>query len=186
MKMKSVTHQIHSDNTPVVYADGTKVYDKLAETYIRHDSGLFILAPSGTGKTYFVNHQKQHDWIDGDLLWVVTGADYSSDEWDESLEDIMEINGRSDIITHQAMKQGFWILGSSNLFLQPNAIVIPDWETHLGYISNRESTAYDGGATSDDLVGLKSHIDWIKSTWEEKVPFFKSIEEAVEFLTKST
>ena len=184
MRMKSIPHQINSGKTPVIFSDGTKVYDKLSETYVKHDSGLFILAPSGTGKTYFVNHQKQYDWVDGDLLWVVTGADYSNDEWDESLEDIMEINGRSDIITQQAMKQGFWILGSSNLFLQPNAIVIPDWDTHLSYISNRESTTYDGGATSDDLDGLKSHIAWITSSWEGKVPFYKSIEEAVESLTK--
>ncbi len=125
--MKEVEHSIQSGETPVVFADGSAVYSKLAKTYRTHSKGLFILAPSGSGKSYFVNHQAVKNWIDGDLLWVVTGADYSNDTWDESLEQIMEINARSDIITEQAKKQGFWVIGSSNLFLQPDAIVIPDW-----------------------------------------------------------
>lgn len=183
--MKSVPHTIDSAAIPVVFADGTAVYDELAQTYTRHSKGLFILAPSGTGKTYFVKGQTKKHWIDGDLLWVVTGADYSSDEWDDSFDDILEINGRSDVITHQAKKQGFWVLGSSNLFLQPDAVVIPDWDTHLGYITARQDGVYDGGATTDDLDGLKSHVAWIKATWEGKVPFFTSIEDAVAYVTES-
>ncbi|MFZ3010085.1 MAG: hypothetical protein WA030_03655 [Candidatus Microsaccharimonas sp.] len=175
-------HSIDAGSVPVVFADGTAIYDDLAKTYTRHAEGLFILAPSGTGKSYYVNAQSEKAWIDGDVLWVVTGADYSQDEWDESLEDIMEINGRSDVITQQAKKQGFWVLGSSNLFLQPDAIVIPEWDTHLSYISKRQSKDYDGGATTDDLEGLKSHINWITQKWKGTVPFFASIEDAVAHL----
>jgi len=176
-------HAIDSGSIPVVFADGKNVYDALSQTYKKHSQGLFILAPSGSGKTYFVTHQTEKDWIDGDLLWVVTGADYSSDEWDDSLEDIMEINARSDVVTHQAKKQGFWIVGSSNLFLQPDAIVIPDWETHIKYIHARQNTNYDGGATSDDIEGLKAHINWITKTWKGTVPFYTSIDAAAEALT---
>lgn len=180
--MKVLPHTIYSGSIPVIFADGTEAYDSLAQTYTQHDSGRFILAPSGSGKSYFVNNQAAKNWVDGDHLWVTTGADYSNDEWNESFEDIMEINARSDVITHQAKKQGFWVIGSSNLFLQPDAIVIPEWETHLKYISSRETGNYDGGATTDDLDGLKAHIQWIKETWTNKVPFFNSIEDAVKFL----
>jgi len=180
--MKEVEHSINSGKTPVVFADGSAVYGKLSKTYRTHSKGLFILAPSGSGKSYFVNRQVVKNWIDGDLLWVVTGADYSNDTWDESLEQIMEINARSDIITEQAKKQGFWVIGSSNLFLQPDAIVIPDWDTHLRYVTSRETHGYDGGATTADLDGLKAHIEWINKTWKDKVPFFDSVENAIEYL----
>ena len=183
--MKSMPYNMNSSSVPVVFANGTAIYDDLAKTYTRHTKGLFILAPSGTGKSYYVNKQSEKAWIDGDLLWVVTGADYSQDEWVESLEDIMEINGRSDVITQQAKKQGFWVLGSSNLFLQPDAIVIPDWGTHLTYISKRQSNTYDGGATTKDLEGLNSHINWITQKWKGTVPFFTSIEDAVAHVTES-
>lgn len=183
--MKSLDHPIDSSLIPVIFADGKKIYNSLAKTYVKHSNGLFILAPSGSGKTYYVKSQEDMDWIDGDLLWVITGADYSNDEWDNEIEDIMEINARCDIITHQAKKQGFWIIGSSNLFLQPDAIVIPDWETHIKYIKNRQDAQYDGGATTSDIEGLKDHINWISKTWKNKVPFFNSIEKAVEFLSKN-
>lgn len=39
-------------STPVIFADGTAFYNNLAKGYIRHDRGLFILAPSGSGKTF--------------------------------------------------------------------------------------------------------------------------------------
>lgn len=39
-------------DTPVIFSDGTEVYERLGREYIRHKRGLFILAPSGTGKTY--------------------------------------------------------------------------------------------------------------------------------------
>ena len=182
--MKIPIQKIDSSTTPVIFADGTSLYNELSQTYIRHNSGLFILAPSGTGKTHFVEHQKQKHWIDGDLLWTMTGADYTNNEWDNNLDDIFEVNGRSDIITHQAKKLGFWIMGSSNLFIKPDAIVIPEWQTHLKYLRKRQSGFYDGGATTEDLEGLKTHIDWITQTWKGTSPFFTSIEDAVDHLSK--
>lgn len=180
--MKSQHHPINTASTPVVFTDGSAVYAKLAQTYSQHNHGRFILAPSGSGKTHFVNGQTVKDWIDGDLLWVVTGADYSGDEWNQDLSEVMEINARCDAITQQAKKQGFWVIGSSNLYLQPDAVVIPDWETQQHYISLREKNDYDGGATASDIDGLKAHINWITSTWKGVVPFFESIEQAVDYL----
>ena len=84
-------------NSPVIFTDGTEFYKKLAAEYVRHDSGRFILAPSGSGKTYFINGQTTKDWIDGDYLWPAAGADLSSGNWGDG--DVEMINIKSDIIT---------------------------------------------------------------------------------------
>ena len=36
-------------NIPLVFADGTTVYNELKKKYITHKTGYFILAPSGAG-----------------------------------------------------------------------------------------------------------------------------------------
>jgi hypothetical protein len=177
-----------SIGTPIIFADGTSFYATLSKTYIRHDRGLFILAPSGVGKTHFVSGQSDGamHWIDGDTLWVATNADPTDDDWEDNFSLVQAVNARCDVITYQAMQLGFWIMGASNQFLKPDAIVIPSWETHLGYIKQREGGDYDGGAKEKDLEGLKSHIKWIKHWEAEGVPCFTTIEEAVACLTQSS
>ncbi len=60
--------------TPLKFADGSSVYKKFLKKYIRHRRGFFILAPSGTGKTYFIERQAKKHWLDGDELWESTNA----------------------------------------------------------------------------------------------------------------
>ena len=174
-----------NQNTPIIYTDGTKFYSQLAKEYVVHPKGLFILAPSASGKTYFVNQQESRDWIDGDYLWPATNADLSADEWSADLEGVHEINRRSDVITHQAMKLGFWIMGSSNESLQPDAIVILPWEVHRQYIVDRETTTYDGGATTRDINDIKAHRKIVEQWKNHGVPCFDSIDAAVEHLTQT-
>ena len=169
-------------DSPVIFADGTEFYKKLAVDYIQHDKGLFILAPSGSGKTFFVNNQTTWDWIDGDYLWPATGADLSSDEWGDG--DIEMINIKSDIITIQAKNLGFWIIGSSNSFLRPDAIVIPPLEKHIEYISKRETGDYDGGAKSANMEEVMEHRKIILRWGDKGVPCFQSIGAATEFLSR--
>lgn len=170
-------------NTPLSFTDGTEVYKKLALEYRTHANGYFILAPSGAGKTHFVNNQKEKDWIDGDILWMLANAHPDGPWWTEGLDRIMEIDQRSDIITIEAKKLGFWIVGASNNFLKPDAIVIPEWETHKKWIAHREQNNYDGGATTDRLNQVISHREWILQ-WETKgVPKFGTMEEAALFLS---
>ena len=182
--MASQNNDIMTTSTPVVFANGTKFYQKLGKKYIRHKKGLFILAPSGSGKTYFVNRQKQANWIDGDYLWLASNADLSSDEWDADYEEVQEINDRSDVITHQAKKLGFWIVGSSNNSLKPDAIVLLPWRKHVAYIKKRQIDNYDGGATVKDLSGVIKHRRWIRKWKKQGVPCFYSIDEAAEFYAK--
>ena len=171
-------------NTPLIFGDGTEVYKELAKKYIAHKSGYFILAPSGTGKTHFIKNQKEQHWIDGDEVWMMAKAHPEGEWWLEDISVIDEIDQRSDVITVEAKKLGFWIMGASNYWLKPDAVVIPDWETHKGFILKRETGEYDGGATSKDFERVKKSRNWM-SRWEaEGVPIFQSIEEAAGQLTK--
>lgn len=175
-----------NEHTPIIFSDGTKFYTQLAKKYIQHSSGFFILAPSASGKTYFIDNQNNNDWIDGDYIWPATNADLSGGEWNANLEDVHEINRRSDVITYQAKKLGFWVIGSSNESLKPDAIVILPWETQLEYIRKRESTNYDGGATTTDIEEIRKHRNTVELWQDQDVPCFKSVNKAADFLLKSS
>lgn len=180
-----MSYNLLPDNTPLAFADGSNIYKEISKNVRQHKNGFFILAPSGAGKTHFINNQKSRDWIDGDELWMSTNAHPDGAWWLESVEKINEIDARSDVITQQAMKLGFWILGASNLWLKPSAIVLPEWEQHKAWIKHREENNYDGGAKSDALDGVLSHRKVIEE-WETKgVPKFNTVNEAVEYLVSS-
>jgi len=174
-----------NQNTPIIYADGTGFYEQLAKEYAVHPKGLFILAPSASGKTYFVNQQESKEWIDGDYLWQATSADLSDKEWNTDFESVHEINRRSDVMTYQAMKLGFWVMGSSNESLRPDGIVILPWKTHLQYIELREKYLYDGGAKLEDIEDIKVHRKIVEQWKERGVPCFDSIDAAVDHLAHS-
>jgi hypothetical protein len=179
--------QVHSgsipSDTPLMFTDGSAVYVSFAQQYITHKTGFFIVAPSGAGKTYFIEKQKEKHWMDGDALWEAANAHPAGLWWLEP-EKIDEIDQRSDIITIQAKRLGFWIIGASNNFLKPDAIVLPNWSTHKRYIRNREKENYDGGATSKRLGQVLSHRRWIRRWVKQGVPCFSSVQEATDFLEK--
>jgi len=179
--------QVHTGSlppeTPLMFADGSTVYKKFAQEFITHKKGFFIMAPSGAGKTYFIDRQQEKHWMDGDSLWETTNAHPSGFWW--LGDNIDEIDQRSDIITIQAKRFGFWIIGASNNFLKPDAIVLPNWSTHKRYIMQRESKNYDGGATSDRLGQVLGHRRWIRQWVKKGVPCFKSVQEAADFLAEA-
>lgn len=174
------------DNTPLVFSDGSKVYEELAREFKTHNTGYFILAPSGAGKTHFINAQQTKDWMDGDTLWMATNAHPEGSWWLKPLAEINEIERRSDVITTQAKKLGFWLMGTDCYSIPPDAVVIPDWETHKKFIAKRESDNYDGGATSEQLDGVLRARKYMESFKEKGVPVFESIEEAAEFLANKS
>lgn len=99
---------------------------------------------------------------------------------------IEEVEKRCDIITKQAVEQGFWIMGSVSYGYKPDAIVIPEWDVLVSQIRNRQNSGdYDGGLTDENLEQLKNHIAIIER-WhtEHGVPKFTSIQEAADSLTK--
>ena len=173
-----------SEDTPLVFCDGSKIYQELANEYNTHDRGYFILAPSGAGKTYFVKSQTTKDWIDGDTLWMVTNAHPKGEWWLKPLSGINEIEQRSDVITTQAKKLGFWIIGTDCYSIIPDAVAMPDWETHKRYIKSRQHGNYDGGATTEQLEGVLRARKYMESFAEKGVPILTSVEEAATYLAQ--
>lgn len=175
-----------SDIHSVIFKDGEEFFAGLSNKYKKHSKGFFILAPSGSGKTYFCTHQKESHWIDGDDLWISSGAHPDTDWWTQGLEVINYVDKRSDIVTMEAVRQGFWVMGASNYWLKPDAIVIPEWEDHKKKIANRFSNNYDGGATPEDHDQVLGHIEVIRKWHTDfNVPQFQSIQQAVDKLQKS-
>lgn len=178
----------HHDNlnldftTPLIFTDGTDYWNKVTEEYIVHQKGFFILGPSGVGKTHFIKNQTESHWIDGDKIWASTNASPAGEWWLRSGDDIGVIDSRSDIMTAQAKKLGLWIMGASNYWLKPDAIVVPHWSTHQKYIRHREQHNYDGGAKSDAFKQVLGHRQWIMKYAKQGVPQFTSVEQAVNYL----
>lgn len=189
MKNKNFTKyfdNLYQESTPLVFTDGTDIYNELKKEYKTHKKGYFIYGPSGVGKTYFINHQKIKNWIDGDILWSITKAFPNGEWWNLSGEEIDIIERRADVITEQAKKLGFWIIGASSVNIIPDAIVIPDFKTHLCYIQYREQNNYDGGITSENLDKIKKNRAYYSRFKKDGVPIFKSVDEAVSFLENQT
>lgn len=177
-----LNNDLLEQNTPVIFTDGSSVYNKLKQKYITHEKGLFIYGPSGVGKTYYIKHQQENNWIDGDVLWEACNAFPKDDWWNLSGEEIDTIERRADVITEQAKKLGFWIIGASSVNMIPDAIVIPDFETHFKYIKYREEHNYDGGIKSDDIEKIKRNREYFSRFKEKGVPIFTSVDEAVLYL----
>ena len=171
-----------NQDTPIVFSDGTSIYGQLGDEYNTHAKGLFILAPSASGKTYYIENQTQKDWIDGDYLWSITNADLSSDDWEYDTEAVKEINRRSDVITYQAKKLGFWIIGSSNDSLKPDAIVLLPVKKHMEYVDKRMESQNFNGARKEDIDALLEHRKTIEQWKSQGVPCFESVELAVGYL----
>lgn len=176
---------LYDISTPLVFADGTEIYDKVANEYARHKKGFFVLGPSGVGKSHYIRNQdiNEKHWVDADQLWRWTRA-MPLGAWWEKLEDITEVEQKCDIITAEAKKQGFWMLGSACNWLTPDAIVVPRWQTNVKYIKIREKN-YDGGITTERLPQLKAHREEILSWQKKGVPRFYSVQEAVDYLEDS-
>ncbi len=181
--MKYDSEELLPIGTPLIYSDGTEFYKALGKKYIQHKKGLYIWAPSGAGKTHFTKNQKEHHWLDGDILWQSSNAHPKGEWWKEPLEYCDEVDSQSDIITMHAKKLGFWVVGASCFWLPPDALVIPDWDTHVSWIKKREETNYDGGAKSDEqaLKQVKGHIEWASKKFSDS-PKFSNMQEAVDYL----
>lgn len=180
---KIFNKDLYSEDTPLIYTDGSSVYEKIKKEYITHDKGYFIYAPSGVGKTYFIKKQVTKDWIDGDVLWNKTHAFPNDDWWTRPGDELDSIERRADVITEQSKRLGFWIMGASCVSIKPDAIVIPPLKTHLKYIVNRENNNYDGGLTSKSIDKIKAFRKYVSRYKKQGVPCFKSVDEAAYYLS---
>ena len=170
---------------PVIFTNGAAFFEDLETKYVKHTKGLFIMTPSGAGKTYYCTRQQEQHWIDGDTVLTDAGAQPKSDWWNQGVPVIERVEQRCDVITRQCVDKGFWIMASINAWLKPDAIVIPDWGVLTAQIASRQQNNYDGGLTSEQQDQLKKGIEIIqKWNTEHGVPLYKSIDEAVTELTQ--
>ncbi len=59
MSNSNYFNNLYDESTPLVFSDGTEIYNDLKKEYNTHNKGYFIYGPSGVGKSYFINNQKQ-------------------------------------------------------------------------------------------------------------------------------
>ncbi|MCX6788309.1 MAG: hypothetical protein NTZ36_00300 [Candidatus Jorgensenbacteria bacterium] len=168
---------------PNFFQKNEEIYNKFLNESVHHSLGFFILAPSGTGKTHFIVRQEEKNWIDGDTLWISTKAHPDTDWWTKGPEIIKEVDARSDVITQEAKRLGLWVLGASNNWLRPDAVVLPPWDTNVAYIKHRQENNYDGGLKTDQLAQLEAHRLEIEDMAKQKnVPIFESVEKATSYI----
>ena len=170
---------------PVIFKTADRFYKDLEQRYKRHAKGLFIVAPSASGKTYFCDRQSQPDWIDGDVLWGTAGADpFPFQWWNDGLQTIHRVGQRCDIITADAVDRGFWIIGSTNYWLKPHAIVIPSKQVLMRNLEARGQAdhTYDGGLEKHQYQQLAKGMEEIRQRWGKEVPEFDSIDKAAKAL----
>lgn len=177
-----IDSSLYDEDTPLVFTDGTNIYNELKKEYITHKKGYYIYGPSGVGKTYFIKKQTTKHWIDGDTLWSKTKAFPNDNWWTRPGNELDAIERRADVITDQAKKLGFWIIGASCVNIIPDAIIIPDFKTHLKYIKYREEHNYDGGITSENITKIKNFRKYVLRYKKQGVPVFKSVDAAAEYL----
>ena len=165
---------------PSIFQKNEGIYKKFLDETLHHTRGFFILAPSGSGKTHFIKRQTEINWLDGDAIWIASRAHPDLPWWTMSREVIREVDARSDVITQEAKRLGLWIMGASNNWLAPDAIVLLPWDKNVAYIKKREEEDYDGGLKSHQLAQLELHHKDIREMAEKNnVPVFDSIEKAV-------
>ena len=174
-----------SFETPLIFADGTDFYKNLAKDYVVHKKGFFIMGPSGVGKSHYYRNQKEGErhWIDADRVWRWSRAMPKGAWWEKGYQIIENVEAKCDIVTEEAKKMGFWLIGSANIWMVPDAIVIPHWKTHVKLIKKRELN-FDGGArsTPEDLARVKRHRKYIMRWIKKGVPKFNSVPDAVKYL----
>ena len=176
-KFKQINGYYMPQDCPVVFQDGSKVYDMLKAKYITHKKGAFIYAPSGVGKTFYIQKQKENHFIDGDYLWGVCGALPIGEWWLGPIEMLDVYESRADFITEQSRNMGFFILGASRVNTIPDAIVLPPLDVHISYLKKREQN-YDGGLKSDDIEKIKRARERALKAKGPKTLVFQSVEEA--------
>ena len=175
--------KLYDINKIITYTDGENIYNEIKKEYNTFKKGYFIYGPSGVGKSYYINNQKENNWIDQDYLCTKNNC-FPSGAWWEGDDDTLDmIEKRMDIITDEYKRLGFRIIGASSYDLVPDAIVIPPLDTHLEYIKLREENNYDTGLKLKDMDKIKETRKYFtRYNKEDGIPIFESVDDAVSYL----
>ena len=158
-----------------MFCDGSKIYDNYSKTYKKHKKGYVILGPPGIGKTHYVKHQKENNWIDQDDLYNDLGVEWHYKENDKKYSKLNYL--RADYISEQTKLLGYRIIGSLFWNYKADAIVIPPIELHKHYLLNR----YD----LDLEFVLQVRNILLEQSKKDNIPLFTNINSAIQFLETS-
>ena len=132
---------------------------------------MIILAPPGSGKSFFVEHQPSSSfWIDQDVFLSQIGWDLGKGCYDQ--DKLLE----ADQILTKEKKQGRHIIGSIFWDYIPDAVVLLPLEIHQQYVSLRPDLSWNQVVNVREF--LEAHIT------QHNIPRFSSIQEAVDFCEK--
>ena len=153
-------------------------YAKEAMGYMReqsavlHPKGRLVVAPNGAGKSYYVEHQAQKDWLDQDpYLEQVDIPTKSSDKLSEATMQ------QADKATLALKRAGAWVLGATwwdpanvDAFVIPSAAVT---QTRLAAKSDKfDKDFYE--------KNVQPHIETIRKVAKEhEIPIYDSFEDIV-------
>jgi GTPase SAR1 family protein len=150
------------------FTSGKTVYDDLGKKFIKQKKAYVILGPPGVGKTTFVKKQKEKIWVDVDPLFSKLGV-----KWHQNAKNPVDMRLnylRADYMLEQTKALGFCVIGALFWEFVPDAIVIPDLDTHKRYLKGRKNLNIEVVCKIRNLLKKKAK--------DFKIPIFKSCEEA--------
>ena len=157
-----------------MFTSGKRKYNSIDKKYKCHKKGYYILAPPGSGKSYYIRHLdgEKKDWLDADIL-----CNACNTCWHLNKKNPVELRLnylRNEYIIEQSRALGYRILGS--LFwedIKPDAIVMPDYKDHKKLFQKRNDI---------NLTFIKKIRSLIlKLAKKKKVKVFKTIPEAIKY-----
>ena len=157
------------------FTDGSDVYNDFNQEYKQHKKGFVILAPSGTGKTTFVNNQIgiKKNWIDSDSLF---GSKSLNIDWMNSKNEVEERLSylRADYMLEQSKLYGYRIIGSLFYKYKADAVVLIPLNEHIEYVKLRKDL------NIDKIKQLRKTIAY--HAYYLNIPVFSNINSAIEYL----
>lgn len=162
----------------IMLSNGNKVYTKLDKEYTKHKNGYVIIAPPGSGKSYFVRNQKKgkkKEFIDGDILLKQLGADWKKTKFPNP-DFVLAYKG-IDLMLEQSRQYGYKILTSTFFEFNGDALVLPKIKDHKDYVAKRKDLNWK------DVFHLRKKFEWFAKKYFE-MPIFETFDEAIEYLNK--
>ena len=132
--------------------------------------GKVILAPSGTGKSTWIENHPGSGWEDADILFDQSTHFEEEATYEQRKRHYMEIDKKLE----QARQEGKKVMSGLFWNFVPDAIVIPDETLHRQYVAKRKDLPWKRAKQT------RKYLQRINA------PKFKTIDEAVDFLEASS
>jgi hypothetical protein len=161
-----------------MFANGNKIYKKFDKDYVKHKKGYVIIAPPGSGKSYFIRNQrkdKKKDFIDGDILLSQLGVNWKISKFPDP--DFVLSYKRADLMLEQSRQYGYRILTSTFFEFNGDALVLPKIKDHKKLVEKRKDLSWKY------VLQMRKRFEWFAKKYY-KTPIFETFDEAIEYLNK--